>query len=177
MIEICSNFRSRALILDDSIGQYMLHNEPLPRGPALAMSRGCQPGSFPEQVFPPDVPRSMSHNLHPFTLTPYSPSIPRTQSEAVREQKATPRCYNQPNLQAKLQPCYRGTSDDGRAMKKQGPQEQISTHTKQDSQGVQTNPAPEYRQPDINQDTEEDAEINEELSQDLQLNGKGRHEN
>jgi hypothetical protein len=62
-------------------------------------------------------------------------------------------------------------------MKKQGPQEQISTHTKQDSQGVQTNPAPEYRQPDINQDTEEDAEINEELSQDLQLNGKGRHEN
>ncbi len=150
-------------------GYYNLQPVYAPRNSSFAMPPEYQPGSFNDVITGSNVPRCMSNNS---TLDRFDLDVSRNPSEAedTKLNSTPPRRYSTRRSQPNPRPSHQGTKYDENALNRKPPLSNGPTHTKQDSQDVQSMPAPEYRQFDIHQNTEEDAETDEELSQDPNSN-------
>jgi hypothetical protein len=123
--------------------------------------RGCQLGSFPEQAVPrQDIPRSMAPQLDNALLEAYQSSMATNSSMMpIQEKKLkTP-------IPPRSMSSYQGTNDPPESRVQSEPNIQDGETTKQNAPDMKGQAA-EYRQFDINQDHEEDAETNEDAFQD-----------
>jgi hypothetical protein len=161
---------SKTLDLEEqgNTGCYKLHQGSPPRRVSFAMPSGCQQGSVPREPIPrQDIPRSMANNFDPQALTAYSFNMSNDQSDAeIQEQNLSPGRYDQRSLQQKPWHSYQGRMDAKDATKKSGPNRKGKMPTKQYAQGFEKTTPAGYRQFDTNHMTEEDAETDEEVSQE-----------
>ncbi|KAH8789938.1 hypothetical protein F5882DRAFT_103309 [Hyaloscypha sp. PMI_1271] len=139
--------------------QYTWYSASSPRAPSSALSRGYLVGSFSGQVIREEnVPRSAYPRLDNTLRAEYYSSISSSSPDVrTQEQDLTPGS-NPENVTP-----HQGTNNSPGSMDQQGPNVQRRLPKQRNARDIK-DPAAEYRQLDIDQDLEENADTDEELS-------------
>lgn len=137
----------------------MSYNTSSPQAPSSALSRGYPVGSFSGQVIREEnVPRSAYPRLDKTLLAEYYSSISSSLPDVRTQEQDLTRGSNPENVTP-----HQRTNNSPGSMDQQGPNVQRRLRKQQNAPDMK-DPAAEYRQLDIDQDPEENADTDEELS-------------